>query len=185
MSASQASGTLHPARYDATSRAIHWLTALLVLAGAALGLTIAHAAPEDEATKYTLYDIHESIGLTILAITLFRLAWRIGHPAPPLPADMPAPMRILARANHAAFYAWLLAMPVVGFVATNAWGFPVKLYGLIPLPDPVGKNVPLAETLTRIHAVSGWILLGMIALHVTGALYDQYVRHDGTLDRMT
>ena len=173
-----------PARYDGLSRAIHWLTALLVLSAAALGLLIAHAAPDDEATKFRLYNIHENIGLTILALTLLRLAWRIGHPAPPLPTDMPAAIRLLARANHAAFYLWLLVMPVVGFVATNAWGFPVTLYGVIPLPDPVGKNVPLAETLTTLHAWSGWLLLAMIALHVTGALWHQYVRHDGTLNRM-
>jgi len=186
--ASHAPGTTAPGpagRYDAVSRGVHWITVVLVLAAATLGLLLGHAAPEDEATKLTLYDIHESIGLTILVVTLFRLAWRIGHPAPPLPADMPGPVRLLARANHAAFYAWLLTMPVAGFVATNAWGFPVKLYGLIPLPDPVGKNVPLAETLTSVHAVMGWLLLGMIALHVAGALWHQYVRRDGTLDRMT
>jgi len=173
------------ARYDAPSRAFHWVTAVLVLAAATLGLLIAHAAPEDEATRLRLYSIHESVGLTILAITLARLAWRIGHPAPPLPADMPAALRLLARANHAAFYLWLLVMPVLGFLGTNAWGFPVTLYGLVPIPAPVGKNVPLAEALTSAHAAMGWILLGMIALHVAGALWHQFVRRDGTLDRMT
>lgn len=172
------------ARYDAVSRALHWLTALLVLGIAALGLVLGHAAPADEPTKFALYNIHESVGLTVLALTLLRLAWRAGHPAPPLPAGMPAPLRLLARANHAAFYALLLAMPVVGFLATNAWGFPVRLYGLVPLPDPVGRNPPLAETLSAIHAVAGWTLLGLIALHVAGALWHGLVRRDGTLRRM-
>ena len=72
-------------------------------------------------------------------------------------------------------------MPVVGFVATNAWGFPANWLGLVPLPDLVGKNVPLAETLTFVHGVIVWSLVGTIVLHVTAALWRQFIRHDATL----
>jgi cytochrome b561 len=113
-----------PARYDATSRLLHWATVALVLAAAGLGLWIAHARPEEEAFKLRLYTLHESIGATIGLATLVRLAWRLGHPPPPLPADMPGALKAAARINHAAFYLWLLTMPVVGFVATNAGGSP-------------------------------------------------------------
>ncbi|HEY8613978.1 MAG TPA: cytochrome b [Roseomonas sp.] len=173
-----------PPRYDAVSRAFHWITVALILAAATLGLWLGHARPEDEASKLTLYNIHESIGVTIWAVTLARLGWRIGHPPPPLPADLPAAIRIAARANHTAFYVWLLTMPVVGFVATNAWGFPLTWFGLIPLPDPVGKDVPLAELLTLIHRLMAWSLIGMIVLHISGALWHQFIRRDGTLRKM-
>jgi len=156
----------------------------LVLAGATLGLWIANARPDDEALKLRLYNIHESIGVTIWIVTLARLGWRLGHPVPPLPADLPRALRIAARANHTAFYLWLLTMPVVGFVATNAWGFPLRWFGLIPLPDPVGKNVPLAEALTTIHQMMAWILIAMIILHVGAALWHQFIRRDGTLRKM-
>ena len=86
--------------------------------------------------------------------------------------------------NHAAFYVWLLTMPVVGFVATNAWGFPLTWFGLVPIPDPVGKNVPLAETLTFIHRLMAWSLVGLIVLHAGAALWHQIVRRDGTLRKM-
>ena len=173
-----------PPRYDAASRAFHWATVALILMAAALGLWIAHARPEDEAFKLTLYNVHESIGATIWAVTLARLAWRLGHPPPPLPADLPNVLKLAARLNHAAFYVWLLTMPVVGFVAANAWGFPLTWFGLVPLPDPVGKNVPLAETLTFIHRLMAWSLVGMIALHASAALWHQFVRRDGTLRKM-
>lgn len=173
-----------PARYDATSRLLHWATVALVLAGAGLGLWIAYARPEEEAFKLRLYTLHESIGVTIWLVTLVRLAWRLGHPPPPLPADMPNPLKFAARLNHAAFYLWLLTMPVVGFVATNAWGFPLTWFWLVPLPDPVGKDVPLAETLTLIHRIMAWSLVAMIVLHVSGALWHHFVRRDGTLRKM-
>jgi cytochrome b561 len=173
-----------PLRYGAVSRAFHWITVALVLTAAGFGLWIAHARPDDEAFKLTLYNIHESIGVTIWAVTLARLAWRVSHPPPPLPADLPRALVFAARTNHTAFYVWLLSMPVVGFVATNAWGFPLTWFGLIPLPDPVGKNIPLAETLTFIHRLMAWSLIGMIALHVTAALWHQFIRRDGTLRKM-
>ncbi|MFH5926384.1 cytochrome b [Roseomonas xinghualingensis] len=177
-------GHAAPLRYDTASRTFHWVTVALVLATIALGLWIAHARPEEEAFKLTLYNIHESIGVTIWIITLARLAWRLGHPAPPLPAELPRAIRIAARANHSAFYLWLLTMPLVGFLATNAWGFPLRWFGLIPLPDPVGKNIPLAETLTAIHRLMAWTLGAMIVLHVFAALWHQAVRRDGTLRKM-
>ncbi|WP_236020465.1 cytochrome b [Sabulicella rubraurantiaca] len=172
-----------PARYDTTSRVFHWLTVALVLAAAALGLWIAHAKPADS-IKLTLYNLHESIGVTIGLVTLARLLWRLGHPPPPLPEDLPKILKLAARANHSAFYLWLLVMPVLGFIATNAWGFPLTWFGLVPLPDPIGKNVPLAEMVTFAHRLMAWSLIGMIVLHVSAALWHQFVRRDGTLRKM-
>ena len=172
-----------PTRYDATSRVFHWLTVALVLAAAALGLWIAHAEPA-ETIKLRLYNLHESIGVTIGLVTLARLLWRLGHPPPPLPEDLPNILKFAARLNHGAFSLWLLVMPVLGFIATNAWGFPLTWFGLVPLPDPVGKNVPLAEVVTFAHRLMAWSLIGMIVLHVSAALWHKFVRRDGTLRKM-
>lgn len=172
-----------PVRYDTTSRVFHWLTVALVVAAAALGLWIAHAAPT-EAIKPTLYNLHQSIGVTIGLVTMARLLWRLGHPPPPLPQDLPNILKFVSRLNHGAFYFWLIVMPLLGFIATNAWGFPLIWFGLVPLPDPVGKNVPLAEMVTFAHRLMAWSLIGMIVLHVSAALWHQFVRRDGTLRKM-
>lgn len=172
------------ARYDGVSRAFHWITVMLVLGTAALGLWIGHAAPAEEGFKLRLYNIHESLGVTVWVFTLARLAWRAAHPAPPLPAGLGPVLRTVARANHVAFYLWLLTMPVVGFVATLAWGFPLVWFGLLPLPDPVGTNLPLAEWLTTLHRLMAWSLFAMILLHAGAALWHGFVRRDGTLARM-
>lgn len=171
-------------RYTATARLLHWLTLVLVLVLGALGLWIARAEPADEAFKLRLYNIHESIGVTLFALTLFRLAWRATHPPPPLPGDLPAPLRLAAHATHAALYALLLAMPVAGFLATNAWGFPLRWFGLFPIPSPIGADEALAPRLSDAHRGMAIALAALVTLHAGAALWHHGVRRDDTLRRM-
>jgi cytochrome b561 len=173
-----------PMRYTHTARWLHWLTVAALLVVGALGLWIGWATPEDEALKLRLYNIHESIGLTLLPVTLARLAWRWRHPPPPAPPQ-PRALHLMAQANHAALYALLLTMPVVGFLATNAWGFPLRLFGLLPIPSPLGHDESLAPMLTALH---GWmaLALGLLVLAHAGAalLWHGAIRRDGLLRRM-
>jgi cytochrome b561 len=102
-----------------------------------------------------------------------------------LPADLPRWMVLAAHLNHAGIYALLLTAPILGFLATNAFGFPLTWYGLIgPIPSPVGKNVPLAEILLPIHRGMVWTLAAMLAMHIPAALFHHFVRRDDTLRRM-
>ena len=171
-------------RYTATARALHWLTALLVLALVVLGIWITAFEPKDEAFKYRLYDIHENLGFTLLLLTLARLAWRATHAPPPLPADLPTPLRWAARATHAALYVLLLVQPLVGVLATTAWGFPFKWLGLLTIPSPLGKNEALAPVLSGIHFWSALLLVALVALHAGAALWHHFIRRDDTLRKM-
>lgn len=134
--------------------------------------------------KLRLYNIHESIGITLLVVTLFRLGWRWRHPPPPAPPQ-PAVLRWAAGATHAALYGLLLTMPVVGLLATNAWGFPLRWFGLVPVPSPVGRSEAWAPLLTSLH---GWmaLALGLLLLAHAGAalLWHGLLRRDGVLRRM-
>ena len=172
------------ARYTATARGLHWLTAALVLVLVVLGTWMTVFEPKDEAFKYQLYDWHESIGFTLLLLTLLRLGWRATHPAPPLPEDLPGPLKLAAHGTHAALYALLLAQPVVGFLATNAWGFPFKWWGVVPIPSPIGQNEALAPVLSAIHWWLALLMVALILLHAGAALWHQFVRRDGTLEKM-
>jgi cytochrome b561 len=171
-------------RYTRTARTLHWITVALLLAIAPLGLWLGWAMPEDEALKLRLYMWHESLGFLVLPVTLFRLLWRWRHPPPPGPPQ-PAALAGLAHANHLALYALLLAQPVVGILTTAAWGFPPSLFGLLPLPVPMGENQALAPLLTSLH---GWIALSLgllVLLHASAALlWHGLVRRDGLLRRM-
>ena len=173
-----------PERYTATARALHWTTAGLMLVVGGFGLGIAFAAPEDEAFKLRLYNIHESLGFTVLLLTVVRLAWRAGHPPPPLPEDLPGPLKLAARSNHAALYVMLFVQPIVGFLNTNAWGFPFLYFGLVPIPSPIGRHETLAPILSDIHLVGAIAIAGLVAVHAGAALWHHYGLRDGTLRKM-
>ncbi len=172
------------ARYTATARGLHWLTAALVVVMVVLGTWMTVFEPKDEAFKYQLYDWHESTGFTLLLLTLLRLGWRATHPAPPLPADLAPQLRIVARANHAALYTLLVVQPIVGFLATNAWGFPFTWWGVVPIPSPIGQNEALAPVLSGIHWWGALLLVLLVTLHAVAALWHHVVRQDGTLAKM-
>jgi cytochrome b561 len=173
-----------PARYGIVARLFHWVTALAILAIVILGIWIAYFEPAEEAFKLRLYGIHESLGFSVLLLTLLRLAWRQASPPPELPTELPEILRLAAHANHIFLYVVLIAQPVVGFLSTNAWGFPFKLWGVLAVPSPIGPSEPLGELLSAIHWWLALALVGAVAVHAGAAIWHQYVRRDGTLSRM-
>ncbi|MCQ4158357.1 cytochrome b/b6 domain-containing protein [Roseomonas sp. GC11] len=171
-------------RYTLTARLLHWGTALALLMVGLIGLWLAWAAPEDEAFKLRLYNLHESFGISLFTLTLLRLLWRWRNPPPPITPPLPPAMARLAFATHAALYALLLALPLVGLMATNAWGFPLAAFGLLPIPSPVGKNAALAPLLSTLHTRLALALGLLVALHAGAALWHHWGRRDDTLTRM-
>jgi len=172
------------ARYTAPARLLHWTTALLIIVVAFLGLWLAYFRPQEEGFKLRLYNIHESLGVVIWILTLARIVYRYRHPPPPLPDDTPALIRFAAHVSHLGLYGLLILLPILGFLATNAWGFPLKVFGLLPLPSPIGKDEALAKIFSTLHwcgALAGALLL---AGHIGGVIYHTFIRKDGLLRRM-
>ncbi len=128
------------------------------------------------------FNLHKSIGLTILAFMVVRLLWRWRHPAPPLLA-MPAWQKRLAVGNHVLLYAALLVQPLAGYLGSVFSGYSVKLYGM-PLPAWGYKDTALKDLCSTIHLATSWVIAGAVALHVAGALKHALVDRDATLARM-
>lgn len=171
-------------RYAASSRWLHWATVLLLAAIIPLGLWIRYFEPADQDFKLRLYNLHESLGVIVFALVLLRVVNRHLHPPPPLPADLPAPMRLAAHATHVGLYALLLIMPVTGFLATNAWGFPLSVFNVLPIPSPLGKDEAIAKVLSFLHWC-GAIAIGLLILgHLAGVVHHTFIRRDGLLRRM-
>ncbi|TPP04634.1 cytochrome b [Rhizobium glycinendophyticum] len=166
-------------RYRPALRILHWIVAALVFLTWPLGLMIGFAKDE---VKLDFYLVHESLGFLVLWIMLLRVGFRLTKPAPSRPA--PPIERLAAGSVHGLLYLFLVLMPVSGFLATNAHGFPLKWFGLVTIWSPIGKSPDIAWTLSSIHEWSAWILLTLVALHIGAALFHHVVRRDETLYRI-
>jgi cytochrome b561 len=148
----------------------------------ALAFSIAFASSKEEAVA--LIQLHRSLGLTVWVVTLGRLVWRQFSHFPNWPADMPRAMRFAAQWSEHALYALLLTQPILGLLQTNAHGDRVDLFFFGQLPPLIGQDRPLAKQLLAVHVTVGLLLLGLIALHASAALYHHFWRRDDTLEAM-
>jgi cytochrome b561 len=169
--------------YGGVARALHWFVAGLVAAVVVLGWAML-AAPPDAPRRDLLLLWHRSLGLVTLAVVLFWLAWRSRHPPPPLPSDLGWPTAALARLTQATLCALLIGMPVTGWVNAAAAGHRVSLFGLLSLPPLLSDNGRLSQAAVALHLAGQYLLYGLVALHVSGALYHAVLRRDGVFERM-
>lgn len=168
-------------RMGLVTRLIHWLTAAAVLGLLVLGSTIVRM--EVGLGNLWLFGLHKSLGLTVLALTLLRIAWhRASPPPPPIPGPPPWQMRA-ARATHGALYALLIAVPVAGLVGSSASGIDTVLFGRWTLPPVAPVSERLEAAAFAAHGVLTKLLLAAVLLHVAGAVKRGLAR-DGTMRRM-
>ncbi len=168
------------APYRPASRAAHWLTAILLAVLFGLGISMTRWVGDD--SKIRVYSWHEWVGITVFGLTAFRLWWRLRQPPPPMPLQ---PLeRIGAALTYVAMYGILFAQPIVGWLMSTAFGFPVVYLGLIPLPAPVPQDKELAQQLQSVHFALAMALLALFAAHLGGVLYHHLVLQDGVLRRM-
>jgi cytochrome b561 len=168
--------------YGYAAQALHWTIVLLVAVQFVLGVTGADLPIGME--RLITLSRHKSLGMTILALMLVRLAWRLANPAPALPSAMPPLERRLARAAHWLFYGLLLALPVIGWISSSASNLTVSWFGLFTIPDLVDTDPGLAMLAKALHRVMAWTLLALIAVHAGAALRHHFVVRDNVLLRM-
>jgi cytochrome b561 len=173
-----------PYRYPITARWFHWITVVLLVVLATAGLWGTSFEPKSEALKDLLFDVHQSTGIVLFFIVVLRLLRRVGNPPAPLPSRLPRVVRSAARANHALLYAMLVAQPVIGFLDTNAWGFPVTWARLVPIPSPIRHDEAIAPWLTEAHEWGAIVLAALVAVHLCGVAYHGLIRGDGVVRRM-
>lgn len=164
-------------------RAFHWLVAALILAQAIIGLTMVQLGLTP--AKVRVFALHKSIGITILALVLLRIAWRLTERRPADPPAMPAWQRGTAHAMHLALYVMILAIPLSGWWFNSASNAPLVWFGLVDLPgltrgyDPVWKPRALL-----LHQTLFWLLVALLVLHVGAALWHHFKERDDVLRRM-
>lgn len=173
-------------RYTLTAIVLHWVLAVAILTAFSVGLYL-EGLPFSPA-KLKLINWHKWAGVTILALSVLRLLWRLTHRPPALPAKiesaMPGWQRAAYHGTHHLMYLLFFAVPLLGWAYSSAKGFPIVWFGVLPLPDLVAPNPELAEAIKPLHGLAAWGLIGLVALHVGAALKHQFIDRDGLLARM-
>ena len=169
-------------RYTTPAIALHWLVALLIFAAFPLGLYMVDLPLSPD--KLKLYSYHKWIGVTVLLLVAIRLAWRATHTPPPLPAGIAGWQRRASAIVHGLLYALMVAIPLSGWLMSSAKGFQTVWFGVLPLPDLVGKNRELGDLLAEVHKYLNFTLLALVVLHVAGALQHHFIERQPFLQRM-
>ena len=170
-------------RWGPASQALHWLIALLVLVMAGIGLAL------DELPRSPkwiwVYDLHKSIGLSVLALAVVRLAWRLVAGAPPPVPGLPRAQRLAAGVTHWLLYLLIFLMPLSGWLYDSASGLrPLRWFGQFAVPRLVAPDEGLADDLHDLHETLFLVLVVVVAAHVLAALWHHLFRGDATLARM-
>jgi cytochrome b561 len=179
-------------RYGGVAMLLHWLIAVLVLVNLGLGIYMSDL-PRTDASRFMLYQFHKSVGLTVLVLSVVRLFWRLVNPIPPLPQGMGALMRFGGHASHFLLYVLIVAIPLAGWamVSSSPIGLPTPYFGLFSWPNisylaalPTATKVANEDMFHDTHAVLAYSALALVVLHISAALYHQFVRRDDVLRRM-
>lgn len=167
-------------QFTPLQRVLHWAMAIGILAMLFIGVGMMSTIDRN---YLLLVNIHKPLGIVILVLAVLRLIvrWRSG--APPLPASMPEPMKLAAKLSHVAFYALMIAMPLLGWAMLSAADYPVVVAGM-RLPSLVPASAELHTLLWTAHRTLAFCLFALFLLHLAAALLHAWVRRDGVFETM-
>lgn len=185
-----------PRVFTPVAIALHWLVALLICAGFGLGLTMTGMAFSPQKLKF--YSWHKWIGVTVFLGAALRLWWRLGHPAPALPAAMPPLERALAQGAHGLLYVLFFVIPLSGWLYSSSKGLQTVYLGVLPLPDLLSKEIGdtilantdaekpflVSDLLRRVHVSLDYFLAVVVAGHVLAAFKHYFYDRDDVLTTM-
>jgi cytochrome b561 len=170
--------------YSRVAIILHWTIALLMIGNLIGGLTHDWVPKESMAL---VMGIHKASGITILALSLVRLLWRLGHRPPPLAATLRRWEVGLAHATHWIFYVLMIALPMTGWLMTSAGSrkWPLSWFGLFDIPYlPVAQDKGFADSMGAAHEIAGYLMLGLVVMHVAAAIKHHMIDRDNTVERM-
>jgi cytochrome b561 len=179
-----------PKRYAAAAIALHWIIAALIFTNLVLGwrMGFLHGL-----AKFNIFQLHKSVGLTVLVFSLLRLAWRLFRPPPPQPGSLTGWERTGSAVVHWSLYGLMIAMPLSGWALASAspLNIPTLVFHVLPWPDfpgvhelPAGSKHVVEAFTQRTHLIFAWGMMMLLLMHVAAALKHQFIDRDEVLARM-
>lgn len=169
--------------FSLLSRVLHWLMAVMILCMLFIGLFMASSVGPN---YHRLVTLHRPLGIAILALAVLRLGNRLRSPAPPLPDNLPSPLKFAAKSSHVLLYILMISLPLVGWGMLSAGGFPIPLWGQSVLLPPILPHDPaLWSQLRHLHSILAFALFGLVLVHIGAALFHGLIRRDDVLRSMT
>lgn len=186
MASSLTDTTTPTARYSLVAIVLHWLLGLVIVGLFLMGSYMVDLPFSPQRLK--LFNWHKWAGMSFLALTVLRLLWRMTHRPPALPKTivqaMPGWQMRAYHATHHLMYLLFLAVPLLGWAYSSAAGFPIVLFGQLPLPDLVPVDKALAALIKPWHEITAVLLMALAGLHIAAALKHHWIDRDGLLKRM-
>ena len=172
-------------RYTSGAVVLHWVIALLILAQLAGGYAMTSVLREGTATQFDVYQLHKSLGVTVLVLSIARILWRLFNPAPPEPPSVGRLEAFAAGAVQFAFYALLILVPLAGWLMISVSRVEVETVlffaDWLPFPDLPGlgeldtaTRATIEDLSAEAHELLAYSMIGLLALHVAGALKHQF-----------
>lgn len=178
-------------KYSLVAIILHWLIAAAILALFVIGVTMTNLPNEQIARKFELYQLHKSLGVTVLLLSVLRLAWRLSHRPPPLPTNLKPWEKSAARATHIGFYILIIAIPLMGWamVSSSPYNIPTVLYGQIawphlPMLASLEDKKVVEDAFKLAHKTLAFGAAALLVLHIVAALKHHFTLKDDVLARM-
>ena len=170
-------------KYKARSRFIHWVMAILVIAMIPVGFLMVQQGLS-RSLQNTLFITHKNVGVLLLILIAVRLFNRWRTPPRLEPIKMAPIQEVAAHMTHLAFYAFLLIMPLAGYIRVRAGGFPIESLDALGIPALVPRSEALAEAAKMVHLYGSYAIAGLILMHIGAACFHAIALKDGVMSRM-
>lgn len=154
-------------RYTKVAIWLHWIIGLSVILNIGLAMLTEGMGRE---THMAAMGVHKALGITILALTVLRILWRLGHRPPPLPAQVPSWQRRASGIVQFLFYALLILLPLSGWIWMSAAGRGIDFFGLFTVPTITAPDKALSDAMHERHELLGLTMLALVVLHILAAL---------------
>lgn len=160
-------------KYSLSSRAIHWIMALLLLSMLGLGVYMVDFLPKDASNRSSIYSLHKSLGVIALMLIGIRIINRFFKKPPALPKTMFKIEKLLAHLCHIALYILMIIAPISGYLMSNSFGYSVHLFS-IEMPFLIEKNFELGALFSKVHQISTYAIIALVALHILAIIKHRF-----------